>query len=106
QILTRSVQGDRLDEDGGFLHVSGLKLRVKGHMPYDITVADKPLDLRRVYKTVITDFMAEGGDGYHYFKGKTTYRTGSPLRELIVDTFRLRHEITSSLDGRIIRESE
>lgn len=103
QVLSRAVQGERADEDGGFLHVSGLRFRVIGKTVEGVTVNGAALDPSRVYKVAITDFMAAGGDGYFVFKTKTATPTGNPLRELIVETIRQKKLIDARTDGRIER---
>jgi len=105
QALTRSVQGTREDEDGGFLQVSGVKFTVRGHAVENITSGphDAPLRDDRTYTVAIPDFLAEGGDGYQLFKGKPRYNTGSPLRELIVDTIRTRGTVSAKVENRIVR---
>lgn len=102
-VLTRSVMGTREDEDGGFLHVSGVGFKIDGKTPKDVMVGGKPLDLKKTYKVAITDFMASGGDGYKIFTGKPALKTGLPLRELIVDTIRQKGMIEARTDGRIAR---
>jgi len=104
QVLQRAVSGTRQDEDGGFLHVSGLQLRVRGRLPVEIRVGGQVLDPGRTYRVAITDFMASGGDGYGLLKTKRAYKTGSPLRELIVDTIRRQGRVNASKEGRIVRE--
>jgi 2',3'-cyclic-nucleotide 2'-phosphodiesterase (5'-nucleotidase family) len=69
-------------------------------------VGDKPIDPQKTYQVAVTDFIADGGDGYFLFKDKKSYRTGTPLRDLMVDTIRERGEIEAEIEGRIIRISE
>jgi hypothetical protein len=52
---------------------------------------------------VVPDFLASGGDGHDVFKGKPQVKTGSPLRELIVDTIRQRGVISARQEGRMQR---
>jgi 2',3'-cyclic-nucleotide 2'-phosphodiesterase (5'-nucleotidase family) len=103
ETLTRSVRGRRDDEDGGFLHVSGIQFKIDGRIPKDVTVAGQPLGVSEIYKVAITDFMYSGGDGYDVFAGKPAVATGLPLRELIVDTIRQKAVIDAKTDGRIVR---
>ncbi len=105
QALLRAVSGTREDEDGGFLHVAGLSLAVRGRMPEKILAgtAQQPLNPGQLYSVVMPDFLASGGDGYDLFKGKPHVKTGSPLRELIVDTIRQRGVISAKVEGRIQR---
>ena len=102
-VLTRSVRGTREEEDGGFLHVSGIRFTIGGKSPRDVTVGGRPLDGTATYKVAITDFMFSGGDGYDQFAGKKAVDTGLPLRELMVDTVRRTGVIDSRTDGRISR---
>jgi 2',3'-cyclic-nucleotide 2'-phosphodiesterase (5'-nucleotidase family) len=105
QVLQRAVRGARVDEDGGFLHVSGLSFDVRGRSAENIRVgADRrPLDAGALYSVVVPDFLASGGDEHLIFKGKPQIKTGSPLRELIVDTIRQRGVISAKVEGRILR---
>ncbi len=105
QALQRAVQGTREDEDGGFLHVSGMSFAVRGRTVEDVRIgADRnPLETTAVYSVVVPDFLASGGDGHVVFKGKPQIKTGSPLRELIVDTIRQRGGVRAITEGRIRR---
>ena len=103
EALTRSVRGTRDEEDGGFLHVSGIRFKIDGKIPKDVAVGGEPLDIARIYKVAITDFMYTGGDGYDILAGKPAVNTGLPLRELIVDTIRRKAVIDAATDGRIVR---
>lgn len=108
KALTRSVQGTRADEDGGFLHGSGLSFQILGKSVANVVIGPekKPLELKTTYKVAITDFMAAGGDGYDVFKGKAYVDTGLPLRELIVETIRQKKLISAKTDGRMQRLEE
>ncbi len=104
-VLTRSVRGEREEEDGGFLQVSGLKFVVRGRAPENIRVGNNlsPLDPEAVYTVAITDFLATGGDGYDIFKDKERIHTRLPLRELIVDTIRAKAVVSARKEDRIQR---
>ncbi len=105
QTLQRAVRGTREDEDGGFLHVSGLTFEVRGRTAENIRVgADRrALEPGVVYSVVVPDFLASGGDEHVTFKDKALIKTGSPLRELIVDTIRRQKIISAKIEGRILR---
>ncbi|MBN1356307.1 bifunctional metallophosphatase/5'-nucleotidase [bacterium] len=104
-ILKRAGRGSRQDEDGGFLQVSGIRFKIDGTTPVDIRVGEEPVDPETVYRTVITDFMAEGGDGYTQFVGKPAVSTRSPLRELIVSAIRSRGNVSAYIEDRILRST-
>jgi hypothetical protein len=54
----------------------------------------------------MTDFMASGGDGYTWVKGKPVVDTGLPLRELLIDTVRRKKVISAVAEGRVLRNLE
>lgn len=108
QLLARSVQGTRADEDGGFLQVSGIRFTVGGHKVEKIVLSSKNrmIQADKKYRVAITDFLASGGDGYTLFVDKSHENTRLPLRELIVETIRTRGSVTSAIEGRILRVKE
>jgi 5'-nucleotidase/UDP-sugar diphosphatase len=105
RVLSRSVIGNRDDEDGGFLHVSGIKIRIKDHRIEKVELDEGrgPIEPDTIYKVAITDFLASGGDGYS-FTTKRSLATGLPLRELIVDDIRSKGTVSAKIDGRIVRD--
>jgi 2',3'-cyclic-nucleotide 2'-phosphodiesterase (5'-nucleotidase family) len=105
RTLVRAVRGNRDDEDGGFLHVSGLTFEVSGKTVKHIRVGPdrRPLVHDAIYHVAVPDFLATGGDNHTAFVGKLQTRTGLPLRELIVDTIREQGIIDARVEGRIMR---
>lgn len=103
--LERAVRGSREEEDGGFLHVSGIFADVKDHRIDAIRMKDNKtlLDPNGVYRVVLPDFLASGGDGHGVFQNRPFQKTGLPLRELIVDTITERKKISGGEEGRIRR---
>ncbi len=107
-VFGRSVMGDRDDEDGGFLHVSGVRVKIKENRIQEVEL-DKhqgPIEPDTTYQVAITDFLFSGGDGYRMFTGKSSVATGLPLRELIVDDIRLKGTVSARVEGRIVRVGE
>jgi 2',3'-cyclic-nucleotide 2'-phosphodiesterase (5'-nucleotidase family) len=104
--LSRAVKGRRADEDGGFLHISGLTFKIKNATPQDILINGLPLDPAATYRTAVSDFIAGGGDGYTLFRDKIPYRSGSMIRELVVQAIRNQKTISPATDGRIQRLDE
>jgi 2',3'-cyclic-nucleotide 2'-phosphodiesterase (5'-nucleotidase family) len=104
EALTKSIKGTREDEDGGFLHVSGISFTINNKSVENILVNKQPLNLQQTYKVAISDFLAAGGDGYTIFKDKPYTSTGLPLREIIIDTVRKQQIIDIHTDNRIKRK--
>ncbi len=96
-------------EPGRFPQISGVRFSFDASKPAggrvsDVTVGDKPLDLKKTYTLVTTSFVAEGGDQYAMFKGrpnvlKTKLTDSGVLRKAIEDA----KTITPRTDGRIRR---
>lgn len=103
EVLARAVKYKREDEDGGFLHLSGIAIVVEGARLVEARLAGKPIDPAATYTVAITNFMREGGDGYHWLKTPKGVDTGVSLREAIVDAFRRRGKVTAKVEGRIVR---
>lgn len=103
--LDHAAQKERADEYGGFLHVSGLAFSIVNRQACNVVLLPehRPLQPDVLYRVVITDFLYGGGDGYTNFKGKPARFTGSPLRELLVDTIRRDKLISARIEGRIRR---
>jgi 5'-nucleotidase/UDP-sugar diphosphatase len=104
-VLDRGARGRREEEDGGFLHVSGLTFTIADRRAANImlTPDDRPLDPEVTYRVAIPAFLYDGGDGYTFFRDKPAVRTGLPLRELLVDTIRKQKVISARIEGRIRR---
>ncbi len=103
-VLARAVKASREEEDGGFMHVSGMSVRVKGKQIVSVKVGGAPLEEGAAYRVAVTDFIASGGDGYAMLKGKAIVRTGETLREAIIEDLKTRRVIDAKTDGRFARD--
>lgn len=97
------------DQNGGFLHVAGLKYKVDskkevGNRVNDIQVNGKPINMEQSYKVGTNDYIAGGGDGYDIMK-KTTQLTksqnGKSLLQVFADYLKSQKKIESVELGRI-----
>ena len=106
QALSRSVKGKREDEDGGFLHVSGIRFMIRGHSVENVRVEENltPIDPGKVYRVAVNDFLTSGGDGYKIFARKPAKYTGLSLREVFVDIIRKRGILNPRVERRIVRK--
>jgi len=104
QALSRSVKGKREDEDGGFLHVSGVRFMIRGHSIENVRVEENLtlIDPGKVYRVAVNDFLASGGDGYKIFARKPAKYTGLSLREVFIDIIRKRGILNPRVERRIV----
>ena len=97
-----------LNNDYGVLQYSGLNIvydpsGTKGAKIASITLSDgKPLLADGVYKICTNDFLADGGDGYVFFKqGKNINNTNIVLRSIFIDAVKKAGTIIFKDDGRL-----
>jgi 2',3'-cyclic-nucleotide 2'-phosphodiesterase (5'-nucleotidase family) len=95
----------KIVEKGG-IPVGGMRLVMKGSTPTDITVNGKAFDETKDYWVVTSDYLANGGDSYTFFKNpKDKKITNVLLRNMIInyceDITKLDQTIKPKLDGRI-----
>ncbi len=103
-MLERAVKCARDEEDGGFLHVSGISLAIEGRTLATAKVGDVPLDDGAIYTVAVTSFMKSGGDGYHWLVDLPCDNTRVLLRDAVMDELRRRGEVDAKVDGRIVRK--
>jgi 5'-nucleotidase len=88
--------------EGGFLQVSGLRLRADGARLQAVEAAGAPLDERRVYQVATSDFLLAGGDGYPQAVGKPARETGSNLLDAVLRWMELQpRPLRVEEDGRL-----
>jgi len=103
--LNRSASLDPEDDPGGFLQVSGIRYAIADRKAEAITVGGRPLDPAARYRVVMPDFLAEGGDGYTMLTGlDDRVVTGRLISDMVMEAFRSRKEVSSTTDGRIVRQ--
>lgn len=95
----------KIVEKGG-IPVGGMRLTMKGSTPTDITIKGKPFDETKNYWVVTSDYLANGGDSYNFFKNATDRKMMNILlRNVIInyceDITKLDQTIKPKLDGRI-----
>jgi 2',3'-cyclic-nucleotide 2'-phosphodiesterase (5'-nucleotidase family) len=95
----------KIVEKGG-IPIGGMRLTMKGTTPTDIMVNGKPFDETKEYWVVTSDYLANGGDSYNFFKNALERKIlGVLLRNMIInyceDLTKLEQTIKPNLDGRI-----
>ena len=95
----------KIVEKGG-IPVGGMRLIMKGTTPTDITIKGDPFDETKDYWVVTSDYLANGGDSYNFFRdAKERKIMHVLLRNMIInyceDITKLDQTIKPKLDGRI-----
>jgi len=96
---------EKISEKGG-IPVSGMRLVIKDNKPIQVTLNGQSFDESKYYWVVTSDYLANGGDNYNFFKNAIERKTtGILLRDMIIThckTVTKKGElIKSQLDGRI-----
>ena len=96
---------NKICEKGG-IPVGGIRMVMKGNKPFDVFVNGVSFDENKDYWVVTSDYLANGGDNYSFFKNaKERKILNVLLRNLIInyceDITKLGKTIKPQLDGRI-----
>jgi 5'-nucleotidase/UDP-sugar diphosphatase len=89
--------------EGGFLQVSGCEYAIgPGTILAAVNVGGAPLDDGVTYKVAMSDFLAEGGDGYAMFASlEPGYKTGLVLYDVVASGLREGGAVPKEPAGRI-----
>lgn len=96
---------DKIIEKGG-IPVGGFRMEIKGSTPTNVTVNGKPFDATKDYWVVTSDYLANGGDNYSFFKNaKERKIMNALLRNVMInyceDMTKQGKTLKPYLDGRI-----
>lgn len=86
--------------------VSGIRMKIKDHVAYDVTIAGQPFDIHKTYNMLTYDYLADGGDDLECLAHPLERRDiNKKVREALLENMQeLTHQgkkITAQLDGRI-----
>lgn len=89
--------------------VSGLRMKIKDGLAYDVTIAGKPFDINQSYNVLTSDYLANSGDESKVFSNpierKNLNKTvRAALIDYITEETKKGKTINTRLDGRIIVE--
>ncbi|HUP46813.1 MAG TPA: bifunctional UDP-sugar hydrolase/5'-nucleotidase [Thermoanaerobaculia bacterium] len=99
----------------GLLQVSGLRYTVdaaSGYRVTDVTVDGEPIDRQKLYRVVMPDFLAYGGDGMAPVTStipaeRISIDQARPVRDIVLEALQKRGlPLTPALDGRITVRNE
>lgn len=104
-VLRHSAALDPNDNPGGFLQVSGVSYQIAGRELVAVSVGGEPIQPERVYRVVVPDFLAAGGDGYDELaRMSDEVMTGRIISDMLVDAIRTsKAPLAPRPDGRIQR---
>lgn len=75
---------DKIAQKGG-IPVGGIRMSIKENFATDISINGKAFDLNRDYWVVTSDYLANGGDNYIFFKNAKERRAMNVLlRDMII----------------------
>ncbi|MCD6361679.1 MAG: 5'-nucleotidase C-terminal domain-containing protein [Armatimonadetes bacterium] len=102
KVLANAAARER--PDGGFLHVSGLKVVINGNKLESVTLDDgSPLEPGKTYLVATNAFLMEGGDGFVTFtEGRNPYYVGTKLDTSVVSYLAEHGTVAPEVEGRII----
>ena len=86
--------------------VSGIKMGIENEMPSRIFVNGEPFDSLKTYKVVTSDYLANGGDKYSFFKEPLQredlrVKVRDAIMEFIMEEKQNGKALNSHFDGRI-----
>ncbi|MBI3519283.1 MAG: 5'-nucleotidase C-terminal domain-containing protein [Bacteroidetes bacterium] len=95
----------KIVEKGG-IPIGGMRMTMKGTEATNISIKGKPFDETKEYWVVTSDYLANGGDNYTFFKNASDKKVMNVLlRNAIIsyceDITKLGQTIKPKLDGRI-----
>lgn len=95
----------KIVEKGG-IPVGGMRMIMKGTTPTDITINGKAFDETKNYWVVTSDYLANGGDNYTFFKNAIERKPmNALLRDVVInycnDMTKQGKTLKPYLDGRI-----
>ncbi|WP_316839010.1 5'-nucleotidase C-terminal domain-containing protein [Pedobacter gandavensis] len=89
--------------------VAGLRMKIVNDKPTDVMIQGKPLDPKRNYKILTSDYVAEGGDNVQSFKKAIEKKImGIRMRDALITYIKENQAagktINPKLDGRITKD--
>ena len=103
----REVLEQGLSLERGLIQVSGLRAtydlnRAVGHRLIDLTIGDRTVDDRKVYRVASSSFLAQGGDLYQTFLRTKQTDSGKSLSDVVIEYFRKHGDVPAPKLGRWI----
>jgi len=98
---------DYIASQGGW-PVAGIKFKIHDGKSFEILINNIPLQPDKIYRVVLSDYLADGGDNLSMLRSGSRKNSGSFIRDVILEYLvgqtREDKMISSKLDNRIIAE--
>ncbi len=106
--LIKDLVEDRVSGNSRGMLISGCRVvidrsRSDGSRVVSLTIGDNPLDLQKIYRLAVSDYLAEGNSGFNRLTevpAEQTNFTGILVRQAIIDYIRKNSPINPQTDGR------
>jgi 2',3'-cyclic-nucleotide 2'-phosphodiesterase (5'-nucleotidase family) len=87
--------------------VSGIRMKIKDHKAYDVTIGGQPFDINKTYNLLTYDYLADGGDDLECLRNpierkEINQKVREAILENIQDLTSKGKKINAQLDERII----
>ncbi len=96
---------ENMAKKGGWPVSKQVKFQIADEKPINIFINGKPLEDDKTYHIALSNYLANGGDGCSFFKGKDRDEINILIRDLImqgiIDQERKGEPITAKIEGRI-----
>ncbi len=96
---------DRMAVRGGWPISKSVQFTIHNDQPEDIIIGGAPLDLNRIYRIAISDFVANGGDRCFFFREQPRDQLNIVYRDMIMDYCSAKHaageKIGVKVTGRV-----
>ena len=90
---------DDMAYNGGWPISKDLRFTITDSLATDITISNIPLDTQRIYKVVMPDYIANGGDERHYLRELPRQTLSYLIRDALITNTR---NITASGDSIVV----
>ncbi|MCF2505968.1 5'-nucleotidase C-terminal domain-containing protein [Dyadobacter sp. CY107] len=113
EMVTLKLSGENVQQVIDFIAkkegepISGMRMKIKNGVAYDVTIAGQPFDKTKTYNLLTYDYLADGGDELECLRKPIERKEiNKKVREALLDNIndltRQGKKITAQLDGRIV----
>ena len=113
EMVTLKLSGENVQQVIDFIAkkdgepISGMRMKIKNGVAYDVTIAGQPFDITKTYNLLTYDYLADGGDELECLRNPIERKEiNKKVREALLDNIndltRQGKKITAQLDGRIV----